>query len=65
MSYINVPNGLGGGGGGGGGGSANWKDPVANAGALPALGNSLGDARVTQDTGNVYTWDGIAGITSL
>lgn len=62
MSFINVIPDLFGSGGGGGGGSASWKDPVANSGALPPTGNSLGDARITQDTGNVYTWNGTSWI---
>lgn len=33
-----------------------WKSPVANAGALPALGNSDGDARVALDTDTIYVW---------
>lgn len=37
-----------------------WKPPVANAAALPSTGNSVGDARVTQDNGNIYTWSGSA-----
>lgn len=46
--------------GGGGGGSAHWKDPVANAGALPASGNITGDVRVTLDNGHIHYWDSAA-----
>lgn len=41
-----------------GGGSPSWKSPVATAAALPAVGNTLGDARTAQDTGILYVWDG-------
>lgn len=42
----------------GGGGSGTWKAGVANAGALPLVGNTVGDARVAEDTGIIYVWDG-------
>lgn len=32
--------------------------PVANVAALPTLGNTLNDGRVTEDTGDAYRWDG-------
>jgi hypothetical protein len=35
-----------------------WKRPVANAAALPSLGNEPGDVRVTSDTFAIYGWDG-------
>lgn len=37
-------------------GSAHWKSPVANAAALPATGNSDGDARVTLNDQSIYIW---------
>lgn len=37
--------------------SINWKAPVANYAALPAVGNVDGDARITLDTRAIYTWD--------
>lgn len=48
--YLNIPE----------FGSASWKSPVANLAALPATGNSLGDARVAQDTSTIYIWSGSA-----
>ncbi len=45
-----------------GGGSGTWQSPVANAAALPLLGNTPGDTRVTLDTGSIYTWDGASWI---
>lgn len=39
-------------------GSPSWKAPVANVAALPATGNSIGDARVTKDTSSIYVWNG-------
>lgn len=50
----------GGGGGSGGGGDAHWKAPVATAAALPLVGNSVSDARITDDTQAIYIWDGAA-----
>jgi hypothetical protein len=41
-------------------GSAAWKSPVANAAALPATGNQIGDARVAKDTQTIYIWSGSA-----
>jgi hypothetical protein len=42
-----------------------WKDPVANLAALPATGNALGDARVTQDTATIWVWDGSSWIAPM
>jgi len=39
-------------------GSTHWKAPVANAAALPAVGNTTGDVRLTLDTFTIYAWDG-------
>ena len=44
-------------GGGGAAGAAEWREPVANEAALPLVGNSNGDARVTLDTDKIYVWD--------
>lgn len=41
-------------------GVASWKDPVDTQADLPSAGNSLGDARVTQDTSDIYVWTGTA-----
>jgi len=41
--------------------SINFKAPVASLAALNALspsGNTINDARITQDTGDLYVWDG-------
>jgi len=35
-----------------------FKDGVANAAALPGSGNTLNDARITNDTGHLYVWSG-------
>lgn len=40
------------------GGNPTWQTPVVNAAALPLVGNQLGDARVAEDTGFVYGWNG-------
>jgi len=37
-----------------------FKAGVANAAALPLVGNTLSDARITADTGHLYIWDGLA-----
>lgn len=50
------------GGGGGSGGDVHWKAPVANFATLPLLGNSISDARVTDDTNDIYIWTGAAWI---
>jgi len=42
---------------GGAAGSVEWREPVANEAALPLVGNSNGDARVTLDTDKIYVWD--------
>lgn len=33
-----------------------WKEPVANAAALPGVGNTDGDARVALDTRRIHIW---------
>lgn len=40
--------------------SPRWKSPVANAGSLPAIGNSMDDVRVDRSTSSIYIWDGSA-----
>lgn len=40
--------------------SSSWGDPVPSISSLPPSGNSVGDVRVTQDTGTLYEWDGSA-----
>ena len=40
------------------GGIVTFKDPVASEENLPSSGNSKGDARFTDDTNNLYIWDG-------
>lgn len=45
-------------------GNVAWKKPVANFAALPANGNKLGDARVTQSTNQIYIWNGAAWVTT-
>ena len=35
-----------------------FKDGVATASALPPTGNTQGDARIANDTGHLYVWDG-------
>lgn len=47
-NYINIP----------AFGSASWKSPVPTAINLPTNGNSLGDARVADDTSIIYVWNG-------
>lgn len=37
-----------------------WKDPVANEAALPLIGNTDGDARVTSNNEKIYVWDATA-----
>ena len=37
-----------------------FKSSVANFAALPALGNEIGDARITEDNDHWYSWDGSA-----
>lgn len=41
-------------------GSPSWKNAVVSAAALPASGNSPGDARVALDTDIIYIWTGSA-----
>src|ERR1035441_10276471 len=43
-------------------GAATWKATVASAAALPALGNTSGDARITLDTDTIYIWNGTSWI---
>lgn len=50
MPFINIPT----------YGSASWKDAVADPASLPASGNEVGDARVTESTSEIYVWDGSA-----
>ncbi len=35
-----------------------FKDGVANVVSLPVIGNILNDARIANDTGHLYVWDG-------
>jgi hypothetical protein len=35
-----------------------FKESVANQAALPLIGNSLNDTRITNDTGHLYIWNG-------
>ncbi|RJF92789.1 shufflon system plasmid conjugative transfer pilus tip adhesin PilV [Noviherbaspirillum saxi] len=37
-----------------------WKDPAASFAALPVTGNSVGDVRLTTDTGRAFSWSGSA-----
>lgn len=37
-----------------------WKAPGANLAALPATGNTAGDARIALDSGYTYYWSGSA-----
>jgi len=45
-------------------GSKSWKNPVSTFSALPASGNSVGDARVVEDVNEIYTWDGAAWVVT-
>jgi len=36
-----------------------FKEGVATASALPPTGNTQGDARIANDTGHLYIWDGV------
>lgn len=45
-------------------GDFHWKEPVDTLVDLPPSGNSVGDARVTEDTATIYVWDGSAWIPS-
>lgn len=47
-AFINLPS----------SGSPFWKDAVATAGSLPLVGNTIGEARVSKDTGIIYVWTG-------
>jgi len=44
MPFINIPSSS----------SASWKDAVADPASLPASGNEVGDARVTESTSEIY-----------
>ena len=44
-------------------GSASWKAPVSTVTDLPS-NNSIGDARVTQDTSDIYVWSGSAWVSA-
>lgn len=37
-----------------------FKESVADAASLPLIGNELADVRVTEDTQDIYVWDGSA-----
>lgn len=52
--YIDIP----------GSGNFHWKAPVTTAAALPATGNSIGDARVAKDSGFIYVWNGSSWINN-
>jgi len=39
-----------------------FKPGVANVAALPAVGNTQNDARITNDAGHLYVWDGVSWI---
>jgi len=45
--YINIP-------------ESSWRLPVPSAFFLPATGNNLGDAIITEDTDTIYVWNGSA-----
>ncbi len=49
-NYIDIP----------ANGSPSWKRPVPNAAALPAAGNTIGDARIDTSTDTIYVWTGSA-----
>jgi hypothetical protein len=40
-----------------------WRQPVANAAALPSIGNNAGDVIVTLDTFTIYIWHGNEWVT--
>lgn len=56
MAYISLPS-L-------GGGVPTWKAAVASAASLPAIGNTVGDARVTNDNQFINIWSGSAWVTA-
>ena len=37
-----------------------FKEGVANFAALPTVGNTQNDARITNDSGHLYVWSGTA-----
>jgi hypothetical protein len=43
-------------------GYMSWKSPVADVALLPVAGNTPGDARISEDTFNIYVWNGSAWI---
>lgn len=45
-------------------GGLQWKDPVADAAALPSSGNTAGDIRVTLDDLTFHAWDGTAWVAA-
>ena len=46
-------------------GDGHWKTPVSTVTALPTANNTVGDARVTQDTSDIYVWSGSAWLLSM
>lgn len=46
-------------------GDRHWKAPVANVAALPASGNSVGDARVETTAFGLYIWNGAAWVSGV
>jgi len=50
MSFINIPDAI--------SPFQTWQDPVLTFADLPLVGNTIGDARITQDTAFVYVWNG-------
>lgn len=46
-TFVNIPN-------------YSWKSPVSTATALPTSSNTIGDVRLTTDTGAFYFWTGTA-----
>ena len=40
-----------------------WQEPVATAADLPVPGAELGEARVTLDTGAIWTWSGVVWVS--
>lgn len=47
-----------------GAGDGHWKSPTTNVAALPASGNTTGDARTALDTFLVYVWNGSSWVTA-
>lgn len=44
--------------------AGSWKAPAASYASLPGIGNSLGDARATTDTGRIYLWNGASWVAA-